>query len=239
MVKDYVVIDLEMTGLCAKTDRILEIGAVKIKDHKIESVYDTLVNPHIKLNNTVRGLTGITDAMAANGMEDAVALKEFIAYCEDLPLVGHNVICDYSFLKQCAVNNNIVFEKIALDTLHIARKLPLEAEKKTLDYLCEHFQIDREKSHRALADATATYYLLERLWTMFKDISPNLFEPCLLQYKPKKQGPITRKQKNDLMKLINYHRIDLKQSIDHLTRNEASRLTNRILVQYGRVKTTI
>ena len=145
MLKDYVVVDLEMTGLKAKTDRILEIGSVKVTDGMETAVFHCMVNPHMEIPPEITDLTGITNEMAAQGLEAAEAVREFAAFSRSLPLIGHNILFDYSFLKQAAVNHGIPFEKECLDTLKLARKYLPEAEKKTLDYLCGLLGIRQEE----------------------------------------------------------------------------------------------
>ncbi|MEG0962203.1 MAG: 3'-5' exonuclease [Lachnospiraceae bacterium] len=235
MLDAYIVVDLEMTGLKVKTDRILEIGAVKVIEHQVVDTYEALVNPKMKIPNDVVQLTGITNEMAKKGcnLEDAV-LKLF-TFCEDMTLVGHNILFDYTFLKQYAVNHHITLEKKAVDTLWLARKFLPEAEKKTLDYLCEYLHIPRNQRHRALDDARAEGVLLEILQKRFADQYPEEFEPRPLQYKVKRQGSITPRQKKQLKELEEYHKIELPMELGSLSKNEASRLANQIMGKYGRM----
>ena len=235
MLTEYIVVDLEMTGLKPARDKILEIGAVYVKDGQIREEYTTLVNPGIQIPAQVTELTGITQEMAAGGVDTRTAVAGFIEFHRNLPLVGHNILYDYSFLKHNAVNSNLELEAKVVDTLKLSRKLLPDLEKKTLDALCQHFHIIREAEHRALCDAKATAQLLELLQEQFGEGQPELFEPTQLVYKVKKQGPITPRQKKYLKELTNYHKIELAVIIDELTRNEASRLTDQILAKYGKV----
>lgn len=229
MLEEYIVLDLEMTGLKVTRDKILEIGAVRIRNRKIEAEYQTLVNPHRKLADKIKLLTGITDEMAAAGMEEKEAVNGLVDFCRGLPVAGHNIALDYRFLKQSAVNHGIFFEAEALDTLKLVRKLFPELEKKTLDYLCGYFSIVRKQNHRALEDAKATAELLELLRQKCGK-KADLFCPGPLHFKVKKQGPITPRQKKYLKELTDYHKIDLPVPIEKLTKNEASRLTNQIVM---------
>lgn len=234
MLAEYIVVDLEMTGLKPARDKILEIGAVHMKGGQIVEEYETMVNPGILIPADITELTGITQEMAENGVDTGKAVADFLRFRGELPLVGHNILYDYSFLKHNAVNHDLELEAQVVDTLKLARKLLPELEKKTLEALCIHFQIEREKEHRALCDARATAQLLEILKEQFKE-QPELFEPQQMIYKVKKQGPITPRQKKYLKELVNYHKIELPVAIESLTRNEASRLTDQLLSQYGRM----
>lgn len=235
MLESYVVVDLEMTGLRAKTDRILEIGAVKVENHQVTATYQKMINPGIKIPKEVQELTGITQEMAETGVPEQEAVEGFFAFCGELPLVGHNILFDYSFLKQYAVNHKESFEKSGIDTLKLARKFLLELEKKTLDYLCEYLKIERSHNHRALEDAKATHVLLEYLWENYGKQEPEAFKAIPLVYRAKKQSPATERQKRYLKELAEYHKISLDVDLESLTKSEASRRTDKILAQYGKM----
>lgn len=236
MLEQYVAVDLEMTGLRAKTDRILEIGAVKVVNHQVTDTYQVLVNPRMEIPEEIAELTGITNDMAASyGVDEREAVEGFFDFCGTFAIAGHNIIFDYSFLKQYAVNHKLIFEKEGIDTLKLARKFLPEAEKKTLDYLCGYLDIRRQQNHRALEDARAAGILLEYLLEHFGEKEPAAFRPVPLVYRAKKQSPATERQKRYLKELLDYHKIETDMEIDSLTRSEASRQTDRILAQYGRV----
>ena len=130
IIEDYVAIDLEMTGLNASRDRILEIGAVRVVHKKVEASYQAMIHPHMELSKEVIELTGITDDMACRGREMDEVFLEIMEFCGDFVLLGHNVMFDYGFLKQAAINQKASFERQGIDTLKIARKLLPPEEKK-------------------------------------------------------------------------------------------------------------
>lgn len=235
MLKDYIVVDLEMTGLNPKTDKILEIGAVKVCSKQITDIFSCIVNPECEIEERVQKLTGISSQMAAEGENLDDAVKVFLEFAQDFVWVGHNIIFDYSFMKQWAVNHKIPLTKYAADTLKIARKCLPELEKKSLDYLCEYYKIQREERHRAAEDAKATQALYEILEERFLEKEPELFCPKELQYKVKRQTKATERQKNYLKELAEYHKILLDVSVDQMSRSEASRLTDKIIHQYGKL----
>lgn len=231
----YVVVDLEMTGLNYKTDRILEIGAVKLEDGNISSTFHRMVNPRMVLSEEIINLTGITNEMAEGGCDCAQAVEEFLIFAEGLPLAGHNLMYDYKFLKQAAANQGIELEKEGIDTLKLARKLLPEAEKKSLDCLCEFLHIKRARKHRALEDARATAELLLYLHKEFAGKEPGEFQASTLHFKVKKQQPASKRQKRLLKELAEYHKIEFDRELGSLTRSEASRLANEIIVAYGKI----
>lgn len=231
----YIALDLETTGLSPAEDRILEIGAVKVENGRIRERYGTLLNPGIRISARIQELTGITDEMAAGGRDIRTAVAELVEFCGDLPLLGHNILFDYSFVKKNAVNFGLEFEKTGIDTLKIARRLLPDAEHKSLTALCCRYGIAHERAHRAVDDACAAMELYQRLAREFPDSPAELFAPSPLVYRAKKQGPMTPAQKGYLNDLIKYHKITLDVSMDTLTKNEASRLIDKIISTHGRI----
>ena len=138
--KDFVVLDLETTGLTPKTDRILEIGAIKVVDGAVKERYSTFINPQMEIPPRITGLTGITQDMVKNAPLREEAVRKLVEFCRDLPLLGHNILFDYSFVKHDAVNLGLEFEKEALDTLTVARLALPELESRSLEYLCGYFR---------------------------------------------------------------------------------------------------
>lgn len=235
MIENYTVIDLEMTGLNAKTDAILEVGAVRVRDGKIADTYSALLRTEKKLSEKVITLTGITEEMVRAGREPEQAMADFFAFVGDDVLVGQNLIFDYSFLKQWAVNHKFSFERSAVDTLKLARRFLPPEEKKDLESLCLYFRLEREHAHRALEDAIETYRVFEKLKENFGEADAEAFTPHQLIYKAKKQTPATGRQIEYLKKYAAYYQIELPQPLEELNRSEASRLTDRLIAEYGKM----
>lgn len=236
MLKDYVVIDLEMTGLNAKTDRILEAGAVRVRGGKITEYFSEIINPHIQLPEKITELTGITNEMAESGGAAEDVLNRFLQFLGEDVLVGQNVIFDYGFLKQWAVNHKLALEKKAVDTLKLARKFLPAEQKKDLESLCLYFEVERKNAHRALADVLETQEIFEKLQNAYAQKEPEAFEPKALQYKAKKQSPATGQQRNYLRKFAQFHGIEIEEPAPDVTRGEVSRLTDYLIKQYGKMQ---
>lgn len=235
-IKDYVVVDLEMTGLAAKIDKIIEIGAVKVKDGVVVDTYAMLVNPLIPIPERVVELTGITDEMVATGEEMDKAVGGLIEFIGDNVLVGQNINFDYGFIKQWAVNKKIPLSLSAYDTLKLARRyLPPEMPKK-LEKLCEYFNIQRENAHRALDDAMETQQIFEKLKELAIEKGEPELTPQLLTYKAKKQTPATSHQIERLKEFRQVYGITEPIYWDTLTRSQASRIQDQYITQYGRLK---
>lgn len=235
MINDYVVIDLEMTGLNAKTDKILEVAAVRIREGREVASFSVIVNPGVKLNEKVVQLTGITQRQADDGAPVDETMQQFLEFLGEDVLVGQNVIFDYSFLKQWATNHKIALEKQAVDTLKLARQFLPKEQKKDLESLCVYFEIPRVNAHRALDDAKETVQIFEKMKQLYGEGAEAAFVPKPLVYKAKKQSPATERQKQYLKKFALYHGIELPELSDAMTKSEASRLTDQLIAQYEKM----
>ena len=238
MTDSYVCIDLETTGLDPKTDKIIEIGVVRVENNAVAEEWETFVNPDRQLEERIIELTGIRDEQLSAAPMIEEVLPTLLEIVGDHPLLGHSVMFDYSFIKKAAVNRRMTFEKDGIDTLKIARKYLTELESRSLGYLCEYYGICHN-AHRALCDAKATVELYRKLTELiyYKEEAEgekSLFRPKKLCYHVKRDTPITIPQKEQLYKLIDKHKLIIDYDIEKLTRSEASRQIDRLLAEYGR-----
>ncbi|HOW52775.1 MAG TPA: 3'-5' exonuclease [bacterium] len=165
------VIDFETTGLdFAKEDRIVEIGAVKWRDHTITGIYDALVNPGRPIPAEVTKVHGITDSMVAHAAPLEVAIPELLDFIGDDLVVMHNVEFDSGFLSAQMKLLGIERELQYYDTLPAARKKFLGSPNYRLATLKNFLNLKQLGTmHRALADAYVTlqlYLKLENLWAI-------------------------------------------------------------------------
>ncbi len=224
-----------MTGLNAKTDVILEVGAVRVRGGKQVEEYGALLRTEKPLTEQLTKLTGITQEMTEAGREPERAMAEFFEFLGEDILVGQNVIFDYSFLKQWAVNHGFAFEREAVDTLKLARRFLPAEQKKDLESLCAYFNVSRGRAHRALDDARETGMIFERLKTAYGEENPEAFLPHPFLYRAKKQTPATGRQMEGLKRYAAYYGINENEIPAQMTRSEASRLLDRWITQYGRM----
>lgn len=234
-VSGYVAVDVETTGLDPKLEKIIEIGAVKVEGGRVTEEKTTLVNPRRELSQRIMELTGISGDMVANapGIEEVIG--EYEEFCRGYPLVGHKILFDYSFLKRAAVNHGFPFEKEGVDTLTLCRKFMPPDVKKNLTSACAYYGVNQEKAHRALGDACSAHRLFEELKKRHILENIEVFYPKPLIYKIKREQPATKRQKEVLQELLKYHKINLTVQIDYMTRNEVSRIMDKIISQYGRI----
>lgn len=234
MIQDFTAIDIETTGLNPKTERIIEVGAVKVRDGKIVDQYESLINPGRKLEERIIELTGITDEMLKTAPTPEEILPGLLNFLGDDILLGHSLMFDYSFIKRLAVNLKLWDAKATssgIDTLKIARHFLTDLESRSLPFLCKYFGIPH-KAHRAVEDAKAAALLYERLAGEFYEES--VFAPFQLIYRVKREAPATQAQKERLYKLAKEHKLILEYDINTLTRNEASRMADKIILKYGK-----
>ncbi len=235
MIFDYIALDVETTGLNPAKDRVLEIGAARIVKGEVCETYSALVDPGIPVPLRIQQLTGITEDMRKSGRKSGQIFPEFLDFCGELPILGHNVSFDFGFLKQEAAGLGLTFEKEAVDTLKLARKLLPEAPSRRLEALCSHYQIDPGHAHRALCDALSSHQLYLKLWEEFGETVPEAFRTEPMIYSVKKQSPITNSQKAYLIDLMKYHRIEPNIRIEDMTKSEASRMIDGIILEHGRI----
>lgn len=151
---NYVIFDLETTGISPNYDEVIEISALKVKGSEVVDEFNTLVNPGRKIPFGATKVNGITNAMVAEAPAFSHVLAEFLDFAEGLVLVGHNIArFDMKFIWRDAEQyfgeipqNNYV------DTLQVARKHLPKMEHHRLVDLAEHYGISSEGAHRALND---------------------------------------------------------------------------------------
>ena len=163
-----------------------------------------------------------------------MAFLDFIG--EDI-LVGQNVIFDYSFLKQWAVNHKRTFERNAVDTLKLARKISATGTEKRP---CKSVQLFWDRSVSMHTVHWMMYWKHSRFSNnckkMYEAGAPEAFRPYPLQYKVKKQSPATPQQIKYLKQFVEFHGIPMPEIYEDATRSEISRLTDQLIAQYGKMK---
>ncbi|MEG1305958.1 MAG: PolC-type DNA polymerase III [Bacilli bacterium] len=164
---EFIVFDLETTGLNAGAgDSIIEIGAVKIKDNEIISRFDMLIDPKVPLREIITKITNITDDMLKDKPSEEEAIKEFIKYIKDTPLVAHNAKFDVSFIESAFRKyNKGTFKNVVLDTMELSKALSPDEKKHNLTVCAKRWGVkwSEDEHHRADYDAEATGYIFNKM----------------------------------------------------------------------------
>lgn len=172
IVNDYVVFDLETTGMSYEKDKILEIGAVKVINNKIIGSFNMLINPECYISPYITNIVHITNDMVFDKPTIYEAMPYFIDFINDLPLIAHNACFDTSFIKYNAKRQGFDLNNPVLDTLKLSRKYNKECKRHNLGYLTKYFKISLENAHRAYFDALATYKLYKIIQYKYINAAP-------------------------------------------------------------------
>lgn len=189
--KDFVVVDIETTGLSKDWHRITEIAAVHMRASTqslqasqiasantagasnkgstpdaqpvILNQFQTLVNPECHIPSFITGLTGIDDEMVKDAPTVQEALPSFLEFLGPHVFVAHNATFDFNFISHnAAKHHSLTLENDLLCTRRLASRLLPEGSSRRLGAVTAHFNITNAQAHRAMGDAMATAHVLNR-----------------------------------------------------------------------------
>lgn len=163
---EYIVFDIETTGLSQKKNKIIEIGAVKVKDGEEIDRFSEFINPEEPIPYSIEQLTSITDEMVMHAPTVDVILPKFLEFCGDDIVVAHNAAFDTGFIKKNARDLGMKFDNTIMDTMTLSHVLLPELGKFTLDRVCKALNVKNEHHHRAVDDANATAKIFVKLYEM-------------------------------------------------------------------------
>jgi len=166
----YVALDIETTGLDKDRDMIIEIGAVRFNERRVEDEWTTLVNPGRQIPDFITGLTGIDNAMVRQAPEIRDIAHELDAFTGDLPVIGHNVRFDLGFLQKAGI---LRYNEV-IDTYELAAVLMPSAPRYNLGSLGQQLGVLLPATHRALDDAKVTQVVFMRLLERARELPPDL-----------------------------------------------------------------
>jgi DNA polymerase III subunit alpha, Gram-positive type len=152
----FIVFDIETTGFSAKNDKIIEIGAVKIKGREVIDTFSEFVYPKCRIPYKITELTGITDEIVQDADPIEVVLPKFIEFIDGCAVVAHNAAFDTGFIKKNCNDLGLEFNSTIVDTVPLARFLYPELKRVKLNLVAKHLGVSLENHHRAVDDAKAT-----------------------------------------------------------------------------------
>ncbi len=165
---EFVVFDVETTGLGPDKDKITEIGAVKIKGGKIIDKFSSFVNPEIPIPSFIVKLTGISNDMVKDSPTIEPVLLEFLEFINGTTLVAHNSPFDMGFIRHTAKLMGEHIKNPVIDTLQLCRLMFPELGKYKLNIIAKHLGVKLENHHRAVDDSKATAEIFLRCIEMLK-----------------------------------------------------------------------
>ena len=168
--EEYVAFDLETTGLSSQRDRIIEIGAVLMKNGRELDRFQTFVDPERPLDKKIVELTGITDAMLAGAPKIQEVLPEFLGFVGDRVLVAHNSDFDTGFIRAECGRQGLPYAFTAADTLILAQNLMPQLGKHKLDIVSNALSLPEFNHHRAADDAVICGMIMARFFAMLEEM---------------------------------------------------------------------
>ena len=166
---EYVAFDLETTGLSSANDRIIEIGAVVMKNGEELDRFQTFVDPQRPLEKKIVELTGITDEMLKGAPKIEEVLPEFLKFVNGRVLVAHNSDFDTGFIRAACARQGLPYTYTAADTLILSQNMLPQLNKFKLDIVSNALSLPDFNHHRAADDAVTCGLIMHRLMARMEE----------------------------------------------------------------------
>ncbi|MFC3419689.1 PolC-type DNA polymerase III [Salinicoccus hispanicus] len=168
---NYVVFDVETTGLSSKYDQIIELAGVKVRNGEIIDRFERFSNPNEPLTETIKEITGITDDMLVDAPPISEVISDFKSWVGDAIFVAHNASFDMGFIEAAYRREGIEpYTNGVIDTLELSRAINKDFKKHGLNILAKKYNVELTQHHRAIYDAEATAYIFIKMLSQIKKL---------------------------------------------------------------------
>ena len=165
---EFVAFDIETTGLNTHSDRMTEIGAVLFSGDRIIDTFNTFVDPQRPIRPDITKLTGIHDSDVQGAPFEKEAMRQFMAFVGNRPIIAHNAYFDVGFMTAAAMRNGMIFSPVFVDTLRLSQILCPELRRFKLDIVSKHLGLPDFNHHRASDDAMVVARMMGKFLPMLK-----------------------------------------------------------------------
>ena len=202
----YCVLDLETTGISITTEKITEVGIMKVKNGEVIDEFEIFVNPEKPIPQRVVEVTNITDEMVKDAETIDKVFPKILEFVGDSIIVAHNASFDVGFLKHNAKLLGYEFNNTYIDTLPLAKDLFPDLKKYKLGKIADSLGIEVDVAHRALADVDTTVKVFNVMLKKLKDKGINIVDEIDSATKDPEA------QKEEFKKQRSYHAIILAKN---------------------------
>ncbi len=222
---EFVAFDLETTGLSAKTDAIIEIGAVRIRNGEVVDKFASFADPGRPLSAKTVSLTGITDQMLKGAPKPEAAVESFLDWLGDAPLCAHNAAFDTGFIRAYCAKSGRPFDPLYIDTMVLSQYLCPDLHNHKLDTVATALGLPPFQHHRAYDDAAVCGQILWELFKMLRKeglTAASQIDPAMAG---RRRGGRGRRSANHLILLAkdqkglrNLYKLVSKSHLEHYSR---------------------
>ncbi len=238
---EFVVFDIETTGLSVLTSQIIEIGAVKIKDGKVLERFNEFVDPEIPIPQVITELTGIDDSMVKGADKIDSVLHRFLDFIGNRLLIAHNANFDISFIRKASRDLGYAFTNPYLDTVTLSRYLNSDLKSHKLDAVAKYYNLGDFNHHRACDDAemlaniffAMTDKMLRFDIKSFEDLQRDMSENAdPLKIKPYHQVILVKNPTGlkNLYKLISYSYLKYYRRMPRIPKSELEKHREGLII---------
>ncbi|MEA4831827.1 MAG: PolC-type DNA polymerase III [Oscillospiraceae bacterium] len=167
---EFVVFDIETTGLSPVSCAITEIGAVLYRAGEVTDTFSTFADPGMPIPPNITEITGITDDMVAGAPDQKAAVEAFLEFAAGRTLIAHNASFDTGFVRAVCDKNGLKFDNPYIDTLALSKFLNTDLKRHNLEALREYFKLGEFNHHRAYDDATMLGMIFSKMTAKLKQL---------------------------------------------------------------------